>query len=121
MLSEYQLGSLKYTCISLHAVGAWGVAMVPHPILLLHVLYMRHIRLISIYIGNLNYKIKIPFFRCRGEIFTWILYRIRYFFYKIQCNVIFYAKRELYLLLKIHRHLDCVDVSIVMFCCLYFT
>ena len=37
VLNEYQLGSLKYTCISVHAVGAWGVAMVPHPILLLHV------------------------------------------------------------------------------------
>ena len=28
---------------------------------------MRHIRLDSIYIGNLNYKIKIPFFFAVGE------------------------------------------------------
>ena len=78
--------------------------------------YMRHIRLISIYIGNLNYKIEIPFY-----LPVFCIESVIFFFYKIQCNVIFYAKRELYLLLRIHRHLACGDVSIVVFCCLYFT
>ena len=58
---------------------------------------MRHICLISIYIGNLNYKIKIPFFfRCRGEIFTCILYRIRHFFTKYNAAMSFFMLNASY-------------------------